>query len=98
MLLGEAEDLLRGDVPRDGEDRVVGTVEGCEEALDVLERRRVEVVEVAVAVVRVLPPVEERLRQLAVLEEAVRVVLDVGTDLLLDDVALSRWSNDNRGS
>ncbi len=78
----------RRHVSRHREDRVVRAVEGAEEALDVRERRGVEVVEVAVAVVGVLPLVEEGQRQLAVLEEAVRVVLDVDPDLLLHDVAL----------
>jgi hypothetical protein len=76
------------DVPGDGEHRVAGRVVPLEEALRVRYRRRLQVHERAVPVVRVGEGVEHDRRQLQPGEAAVRPVEHVDPDLLLDHVDL----------
>ena len=78
------------DVADDDEHRVVRRVVGLEELLDVAERRGVEVLEVAVEVVRVVPVGVGELRQVEPRETAVRLVEHVDLDFVLHDSLLIR--------
>ncbi len=88
VLLNPGLRLRRVEVADDDEHGVARRVEGLEEARDVLERRRVEVVEVAVEVVRVVPVRVGVLRKIQPRESAVGLVEDVDLDLVLDDLLL----------
>ena len=85
MLLDPGPDLRDVDVAGDGEHRVARRVVAVEERLRVLERRALEVDEVAVAVVAVGEVVEQQRREHQPREAAVRAVEDVDADLVLHD-------------
>ena len=70
------------------QDGVVRRVERLEERPHVVERRRVEVREVAVEVVGVVPVLVRRHRQVDPREAAVGLIEDVDLDLVLDDFLL----------
>ena len=78
----------RLEVADDDQHRVVRRVEGLEEVRDVLERGGVEVLQVAVEVVGVVPVRVGVLRQVEPGESAVGPVQDVDLDLVLDDFLL----------
>ena len=88
VLLGQLHDLVRRRVAGDDEDRVVRGVVGVEELLHVLERRRLELGEIAVEIVGVVPVRVRLLRQAEPLEGAVGLVQDVDPDLFADHVLL----------
>ena len=88
VLLDPALRLRRVEIADDDEHRVVGRVEGLEELRHVLERGGVEVLQVAVEVVRVVPILVGVLRQVEPREAAVGLVEDVDPDLVLDDLLL----------
>ena len=76
------------EVADDHERGVVGRVVGVEELLHVLQRGRVEIRQVAVEVVRVVPVVIRQLRHVEPREAAVGLVQDVHLDLVLDHALL----------
>jgi hypothetical protein len=84
----ERHDLIRRRVTHDDEHGVVRRVVGLEEAADVIERSRLEVLEVAVEVVGVVPVGVGLLGQTEPLEGAVRLVQDVDAYFLAHDVLL----------
>ena len=80
---------LRGfEVAGDHQRSVVRRVIGLEERPHVVERRRVEVLEVAVEIVGVVPVLVRGHRQVDPREPAVGLVQDVDLDLVLDDLLL----------
>ncbi len=90
VLLDPLEGRLGLEVARHDERGVARRVEGLEERLGVLEGRGVEVLEVAVEVVRVEPVLVRDLRHVEPREPAVRPVQDVDLDLVLHDALLVR--------
>ena len=81
--LDETHGVGRVEVTADDEHRVAGRVVAVEEVLGVVDRRALQVLEAAVAVVRVGEGLEEHRRQGQPGEAAVRLVEDVDPDLLL---------------
>ena len=88
VLLRQLHHLVRRRVAGDDEHGVVRRVVGVEELLHIVEVRRLELGEVAVEVVRVVPVRVRLLRQAEPLEGAVRLVEHVDADLFADHVLL----------
>ena len=88
VLLDPGLDLVGREVARHHERRVVGRVERLEERADIVDRGRIEVGEIAVEVVRVVPVFVGRHRQIDPREPAVWLVQHVDLDLVLDDLLL----------
>ena len=76
------------EVAGDHQRGVVRRVVRLEERPHVVERRRVEVLEIAVEVVRVVPVLVRRHRQVDPREPAVGLIQDVDLDLVLHDLLL----------
>ena len=88
VFFGQTHDLVRRRIADDDHDRVVRRVIGVEELLHVLNRRGLNVRQVAVEVVGVEPVRVRALRQPEPFERAVRLVQHVDAHLFADDVLL----------
>ena len=88
MLFGELHHLVRLRVADDDEHGVVRRVVRIEEILHVVERRRLDLLQIAVEVVGVIPVRVGLLVEIEPLEAAVRLVQHVDADFLAHDVLL----------
>ncbi len=88
ILLGEGKTFGRIEVADHDQDGVVRRVVGVEEMLDVGERGRVEIREIAVEIVGVRPIAEGDRRQIEPGETAVGLIHHVHADFFFDHVAL----------